>query len=83
VDAGRRLDELCDRIDCIDEWAKANAPLEPDELATAELMVKCQVARGIMRGDFDDICEISGVDRDRLIDAIFDKRTPSDPPSRA
>lgn len=45
--------ELTDRIERAAEWAKANGPLEPDEEATATLMIESQIARGIRRGDFE------------------------------
>jgi hypothetical protein len=35
------------------EWAKANGPLLKDEQATVRMMIQCQVARGIRRGDFE------------------------------
>jgi hypothetical protein len=34
-------------------WARENGPLEPDEQATVRMMIQCQVARGIRRGDFE------------------------------
>jgi hypothetical protein len=41
------FDELTDRIERSAAWAKANAPLLPDEQATAELMIRAQIARGM------------------------------------
>ena len=35
------------------EWTKANGPLLPDEVATVRMMIQCQVARGIRRGDME------------------------------
>ncbi len=32
-------------------FVEANGPLQPDEERTVEMMVECQVARGIERGD--------------------------------
>ncbi len=49
------FDDLTDRIERSAEWAKLNGPLEPDEQSTVELMIRCQIARGIDRGDFDFI----------------------------
>jgi hypothetical protein len=60
------FDDLTDRIERSAEWAKLNAPLLPDEQATVELMIKTQVAKGIMRGDFD----FMGLDREDLVDVI-------------
>jgi hypothetical protein len=47
------LTDLTDRIERAAEWTKANGPLLPREEATIELMIKCQIARGIERGDFN------------------------------
>jgi hypothetical protein len=47
------FDELTDRIERSAAWAKANGPLEPDEEATARMMIESQIARGIRRGDFE------------------------------
>ena len=35
------------------EWAKVNGPLLEDEEITVRMMIRCQVARGIRRGDFE------------------------------
>lgn len=40
------IDDLTERIEAAAEWTKANGPLEPDEQATIELMIKAQIARG-------------------------------------
>ena len=40
------LDDLTERIECAAEWTKANGPLEPDECARIELMIRTQIARG-------------------------------------
>lgn len=61
------FDDLSDRIERLAEWSKDNFPLEPDEHATVEMMIQSQIARGIARGDFDDL----GVDRETLINALF------------
>jgi hypothetical protein len=37
--------DLTDRIERAAEWAKENGPLEPDEQATIEIMIKAQIAR--------------------------------------
>lgn len=47
------FDDLSDRIERSAKWADANGPLEPDELATVELLIQTQVCRGIARGDFE------------------------------
>jgi len=47
------FDDLTDRIERVGAWTKANGPLLPDEQATVSLMIECQVARGIQRGDFE------------------------------
>jgi hypothetical protein len=41
------IDDLTDRIERSAEWTKANGPLEPDEQATIEMMIKAQIARGM------------------------------------
>ena len=38
--------ELTDRIELAAEWSKLNGPLEPDEQARIEFMIRCQIARG-------------------------------------
>lgn len=47
------MDDITDRIENAAEWTTANGPLEPDEEATIKLMIECQIARGLERGDFD------------------------------
>lgn len=47
------FDDLTDRIERSAKWAKANGPLLEDEHATVRLMIECQVAQGIRRGDFE------------------------------
>lgn len=46
-------DDLADRIERSAQWAKRNGPLNGDEESTIRLMIQCQVARGIRRGDFE------------------------------
>lgn len=52
------FDDLTDRIERSAVWAKDNAPLLPDETATVQFMIKSQIARGLERGDFDDILKM-------------------------
>jgi hypothetical protein len=40
------FDDLTDRIERAAAWTKANGPLLPDEEATIEFMIECQIARG-------------------------------------
>lgn len=47
------MEDVTDRIERVAEWAKTNGPLEPREEATVKLMIECQIARGIERGDFE------------------------------
>jgi hypothetical protein len=47
------FDDLTDRIERSAEWAKANGPLLPDEVATVKMMIETQVAKAIRRGDFE------------------------------
>lgn len=54
------FDDLCDRIERSAEWAIDNAPLQPDETATVQFMIKSQIARGLERGDFDVILRMLG-----------------------
>ncbi|RUT80999.1 MULTISPECIES: hypothetical protein [unclassified Mesorhizobium] len=54
------FDDLCDRIERSAEWAIGNSPLQPDETATVQLMIKSQIARGLERGDFDVILRMLG-----------------------
>jgi hypothetical protein len=39
------MDDITDRIEKIDEWAKDNGPLEPEEEATVGLMIQTQITR--------------------------------------
>jgi hypothetical protein len=41
------IDDLTDRIERAAVWTQANGPLEPDERATVELMIRAQVAHGM------------------------------------
>jgi hypothetical protein len=47
------VEELGEFIERSAVWAKANGPLLEDEQATVRMMIRCQVARGIRRGDFE------------------------------
>jgi len=47
------FDDLTDRIERSAVWAKENSPLQPDEQATAAMMIETQIMRGIHRGDFE------------------------------
>ncbi len=48
------MEDITDRIERVAKWMEAgNAPLLPDEEATMKLMIECQIARGIRRGDFE------------------------------
>jgi hypothetical protein len=47
------FDDLAERIERLGEWAQANAPLTCAERAAIGLMIKSQIARGIVRGDFE------------------------------
>lgn len=40
------MEDITDRIERAAEWTGAHGPLEPDEQATIELMIRTQVARG-------------------------------------
>jgi hypothetical protein len=60
------FDDLTDRIERLAEWAKAAAPLLPDETATIQMMIESQIARGIRRGDFEPY--ISGETREEPSD---------------
>jgi integrase len=53
------IDDLTDRIERSADWTKANGPLEPDEQATVELMVKAQIARGM-----PDLIRALGMERE-------------------
>jgi len=39
--------DLTDRIERAADWTKTNGPLEADEQATIELMIKAQIVRGM------------------------------------
>lgn len=39
--------DLTDRLERAAEWTKTNGPLEADEQATIEIMIKAQIARGM------------------------------------
>ena len=52
------FDDLTDRIERLAVWTAANEPLQPDESATIELMIKSQIARGIERGDFNFVVHV-------------------------
>lgn len=47
------VEELSERIERVAAWATENGALEDDEKATVKLMIETQVARGIVRGDFE------------------------------
>lgn len=53
------FDDLTDRIERSAEWTKVNGPLEPDEQATAEFMIKAQIARGM-----PDLIRALGMERE-------------------
>ena len=46
------VEDLGEYIGETARFVEANGPLEPDEERTVEMMIECQVARGIERGDF-------------------------------
>jgi len=48
---------LSERLVDVLEWIENNNPLEPDEEKTIEMMIHCEIVRGIEEGDFDDIME--------------------------
>lgn len=54
------FDDLTDRIERSAVWAKEHAPLLPDEQATVKCMIETQFARGLSRGDFDDLRRLMG-----------------------
>lgn len=56
------MEDITDRIERAAEWTKVNGPLWPDERATISMMIECQVARGIVGGDFEPF--IAGGDED-------------------
>jgi hypothetical protein len=41
------IEDLTDRIEHAAEWTKENGPLEPDEKATINMMIRAQFARGM------------------------------------
>jgi hypothetical protein len=47
------VEELGERIERAAAWSNDNGPLEADEQATVKLMIQSQIARGIVRGDFE------------------------------
>ncbi len=47
------FNDLTDRIEQADEWTRIHGPLEDDEQKTLEMMIQCQIAKGIARGDFE------------------------------
>jgi hypothetical protein len=53
------IDDPTDRIERAAAWTKANGPLEPDEHATVELMIRAQVARGM-----PDLIRRAGLERE-------------------
>ncbi|TGS86703.1 hypothetical protein EN817_17530 [Mesorhizobium sp. M3A.F.Ca.ET.174.01.1.1] len=54
------FDDLTDRIERSALWAKENGPLLLDEEATVKCMIETQIARGLSRGDFDDLRRLMG-----------------------
>jgi hypothetical protein len=48
------LDAITERIEQAAEWSKINGPLYPDEAKTVELMIQCQIARGMGAYDRDE-----------------------------
>lgn len=51
------FDELTDRIERLGAWTKENGPLSEDEAATVTMMIECQVAQGMARGDFEEMVD--------------------------
>lgn len=47
------VEAIGDKIDEAAAWTKLNGPLLPDEEATVKMMIECQIAKGIERGDFE------------------------------
>jgi len=47
------VEDLGEYIEEAGRFMTANGPLEPDEESTVRMMVECQIARGIRRGDFE------------------------------
>lgn len=41
---------ITDRIEELANWTKTNSPLEPDEEKIVELMIQCQIVRGLEEG---------------------------------
>lgn len=48
------IEDITDRIERLAEWTKINGPLLPDEAATVEFMIKCQIARGLIEEPEED-----------------------------
>lgn len=46
------VEDLGEYIEEAGRFMTANSPLEPDEERTIKMMIECQIARGIARGDF-------------------------------
>jgi len=53
------IDDLTDRIERSAEWTKANGPLEADEQAMVEIMIKAQIAGGM-----PDLIRVLGMERE-------------------
>ena len=47
------VDAIGEKIEAAAVWTDKNGPLEPDELATVEMMIQTQVVWSIERGDFE------------------------------
>jgi hypothetical protein len=60
------FDDLTERIERSAKWTAANGPLLADEAATVRLMIECQVAMGIRRGDFEPFIPADTDPRDVL-----------------
>jgi hypothetical protein len=73
------MEDISDRIERASEWTKANGPLLPDEQATIEMMIKAQIARGML-----DLIRALGMEKEfglprercptcgEFVDSIFD-----------
>lgn len=75
------LGDLTDRIERAAEWTKANGPLEPDEHATIELMIKAQIARGMPEmlracGMAEEYGVPDDEDEDGVVDDFWDNPWP-------
>lgn len=44
------FDAITDRIEALSRWTAGNGPLEPDEQATVQLMIECQIAWAMDEG---------------------------------